>query len=390
MSVPSTSFPLNPSDFTTEIDNPFLTWRPGTTFVAKDSDGSRVVTEVTRETRVVDGVTTVVVRDIAYDGKNVVEDTFDWYAQDRAGNVWYFGEDTTSFEEDGTTSKAGSFESGVAGARAGIVMLANPEVGDNYFQEQAPGVAEDQATVLSVDASESVAYGNFVGGLLQTHDFTELDLTALEDKYYAEGIGFVLATTPDGGREELISIQEQGTEGDDVLLGYAGAETLIGLAGDDTYTVNDAGDKIVDSDGVETVESSISYKLGKGLEHLVLTGDADIDATGNREDNEIVGNAGINSLKGSGGDDVFHAGDGDTVLDFKPGRDQLSIGELLDLDPGDDVGSFVQLASAGKKSTIVAIDANGDGSGFTDAAFTVNGKLGTDLVAALESGAFVF
>ena len=104
----------------------------------------REVVRVTHRTRLVDGVRVRVVRDRAYVGGELVEDTRDWYAQDRRGNVWYFGENTKTLRNGKVTSTKGSWAAGRNGASAGIVMEAHPKVGDTYSQEDAPGVAEDR------------------------------------------------------------------------------------------------------------------------------------------------------------------------------------------------------------------------------------------------------
>src|SRR5918996_2267065 len=146
---------LGPGGFTTRIDHPYLPMRPGSRWVYRetDSDGTvqRVVVKVTRRTRrIANGVTARVVRDTVTERGRLVEDTFDWFAQDRAGNVWYLGEDTTDDADGQPVSKAGSWEAGVDGARPGIVMLARPRPGRGYRQEDAPGEAEDRARVLSL------------------------------------------------------------------------------------------------------------------------------------------------------------------------------------------------------------------------------------------------
>ena len=147
-------------------------WRPGTSGSTSPWAPSRrrSTVTVTDETQVVQGVTTTVVHDVVTDADGeVVEDTFDWFAQDPAGNVWYFGEDTTEYDEQGRPDTDGSWEAGVDGAQAGIVMLAKPRVGDGYQQEFSEGVAEDRATVLSLDESVNVPFGSFAD-VLQTEE----------------------------------------------------------------------------------------------------------------------------------------------------------------------------------------------------------------------------
>jgi hypothetical protein len=194
-----------PGDFTTKIDNPYLPLEPGTRHVYR-ANGQRVVVRVTRRTRrVASGVVGRVVRDTVTEDGELLEDTFDWYAQDRAGNVWYLGERTTEYEDGKPVSTAGSFEDGVDGARRGIVMLARPRAGREYAQERAPGVAEDRARVLSRDEQVEVPAGHF-RRVLMTRDWNPLEPEVNEYKFYAKGVGLVLALGVSGGweRERLL------------------------------------------------------------------------------------------------------------------------------------------------------------------------------------------
>ncbi len=140
--------------FSTKIDNPYWPMKPGTRWVYRETapgaTPQRIVVTVTNRTkRVASGVDVLVVHDRATEHGTVVEDTFDYYAQDRKGNVWYQGEDTTEFENGKPVSKKGSWEAGVDGAKAGIVMLAHPRVGRRYREEHYPGHAEDGAKVIA-------------------------------------------------------------------------------------------------------------------------------------------------------------------------------------------------------------------------------------------------
>jgi hypothetical protein len=154
-------------------------------------------------------VSTTVVHDVATEDGDVVEDTFDWYAQDTDGTVWYFGEDTKAYE-DGEVSTEGSWEAGVAGAQPGIIVTENPQVGDAYRQEFAAGVAEDRAEVLSLTAAVTVPYGSFENCLM-TKDFSDLEPGIVEHKVFCPGVGQVSARTVEGGTdyEELVSITYQ-------------------------------------------------------------------------------------------------------------------------------------------------------------------------------------
>jgi hypothetical protein len=210
---------IDPDDFVGEVNNTFFPLIPGTTYFyegTKEGVPTRNETTVTQETRNILGVNTVVVHDKAFEGGVLVEDTFDWYAQDEDGNVWYFGEDTRELDERGNViSTEGSWEAGMDGARAGIIMLANPRKGDRYQQESAPGVAEDMARVLRLNESECVAFGCF-DGLLLTKEWTPLERGIAERKYYADGIGFVLGAMVQGGEErtELVAVTGPGSSSD--------------------------------------------------------------------------------------------------------------------------------------------------------------------------------
>ena len=195
----------NPAAFVDVIDNPYLPLLPGTRYVYKgteDGEAIRNTVVVTRGTKQIQGVTTTVVRDRVYVGGELVEDTLDWYAQDGVGNVWYFGEDSKEYEDGKVVSTQGSWEAGVDGASAGIVMPAHPAVGSTYQQEFAPGEAEDQAKVLSLGSRAVVPYATF-GGCLKTKDFTPLEPDQVEHKYYAPGIGFVRSVQVRGGNEVM-------------------------------------------------------------------------------------------------------------------------------------------------------------------------------------------
>jgi hypothetical protein len=196
---------IDPADFVPVIDNPYLPLRPGTTLVYEGTSGGErevVRVSVTDDTEEILGITATVVRDRVFVGGKLAEDTFDWYAQDRQGNVWYLGEDTKEYEDGKVVSTEGSWEAGVDGAQAGIIMLADPRVGDAYRQEFYEGEAEDVARVLALDASVTVPHGSFVG-VLRTEDWTPLEPRIRENKFYARGIGPVFERLVRGGEEVL-------------------------------------------------------------------------------------------------------------------------------------------------------------------------------------------
>ncbi len=200
---------LDPADFTTEIDNPYWPMSPGNRWVYRETDGKggvqRVDVTVTDRTKVIDGIEAVVVHDLVTEQGEKVEDTLDWYAQDKDGNVWYLGEDTTEYENGKPVSKEGSWEHGVDGAQAGIIVPAKPEQGLTYREEYYAGEAEDAAEVLSVEGRAGVPFGSFSDALI-TRNFTPLEPNVAELKFYARGIGPVLVVQTSGGgsREELV------------------------------------------------------------------------------------------------------------------------------------------------------------------------------------------
>jgi hypothetical protein len=186
-----------PTEFTTEITNPYMPLVPGTALTYK-GDGEMNVFNVTDRTREVMGITTIVVRDRAFAGGQLVEDTEDWFAQDTAGNVWYFGEATAECDGTRIVSHHGAWEAGVDGAQPGIVMLANPEIGDYYRQEYLKGEAEDVAKVVRLDSTITNALGSYPNVLI-TEDFTRLEPAIVEHKKYAPGVGLVEEQLVKGG-----------------------------------------------------------------------------------------------------------------------------------------------------------------------------------------------
>jgi hypothetical protein len=184
------------------IDNPYLPLVPGTFYKYRgeklDSEGEleveTVKVRVTADTKLVNGVLTTVVLDEAFENGVLVERTFDYFAQDTVGNVWYLGEDVTNFELDADgnvigTNDDGAWQAGQNGALPGITMLASPLPGDNYYQELAvTDEALDQAEVLSLDESLSIALGTF-DDVLRSLEFSELEPQVFEIKSYVQGIG---------------------------------------------------------------------------------------------------------------------------------------------------------------------------------------------------------
>jgi hypothetical protein len=206
---------LDPADFTTDIDNPYWPMKPGNRWVYRetDSNGNKqrvVVTVAHRTKRIANGITARVVHDVVTEDGDPVEVTDDWYAQDKAGNIWYLGEDTAEYENGKPTTTAGSFEAGVDWAQAGVIMPARPRVGMRYREEYYKGQAEDRARVFSLNEQVEVPFGHFRRGrVLMTRNVDRLEPRALEYKFIVRGIGPVMAVSVSGGsdREELVSFR---------------------------------------------------------------------------------------------------------------------------------------------------------------------------------------
>lgn len=207
------TIPFSKSNFHNplKIDNKYLPLNPGTAMIyngTSDGDPTRDIFVVTNDTKEIAGITTRVVHDDGYVKSDHEETTNDWFAQDDSGNVWYMGEFTTDLSNKG--SHEGSWEAGVKGAKAGIVMQAEPKVGDTYNQEFAKGTAEDKGTILSSNEKLCVPYGCF-SNVLKTKDFSPLEPDIVENKYYAQNIGEIKAISVKGESDAETLKQINGT-----------------------------------------------------------------------------------------------------------------------------------------------------------------------------------
>ena len=192
---------LDPADFVDVVDNPYFPLLPGSRWVYEgDSDGEaeRIEVEVLAERRAIMGISAVVVRDTVYIADEIAEDTYDWYAQDVDGNVWYLGEDTSEYENGQPINNKGAWEYGVDGALPGIVMPAEPTLGDAYRQEYYPGEAEDMGEIIEVDATVTIGLGVYTD-VVVTQDWNPLEPEVIENKSYAPGVGVILETHVAGG-----------------------------------------------------------------------------------------------------------------------------------------------------------------------------------------------
>lgn len=206
---------LEPEDFSTRIDNRYRPMRPGdrSVFRVTDFEGlqERAVVTVTAETKLIaNGITARIVYTVVREDGKVIEDNHAWYGQDEKGNVWYFGERAREIENGEVKSTHGSWEAGVDGAQAGVVMPARPTVGLAYREEYAKGVAQDNAEVFSLRERAEVPFRRFRSRVLLVKETSPLDPPgALDYKFYARGVGPVLGVEVSGGsdREELVSFK---------------------------------------------------------------------------------------------------------------------------------------------------------------------------------------
>ena len=247
------------------IDNPYLPFDPGTvaTYGGTGPDGTESDDVFTTfETKTIDGVETVVVRDTAYLDGVLAEDTLDWYAQDDAGNVWYMGELTYAYEydDDGKyvgASSEGSWTAGVEGALPGWAMPAHPGFGAGYYQEYDPGVAVDEGVVVGVNQSVATGLDGY-DGVLRTLDTTALEPDVAEFKYYAPGVGQILTEeelTEAGVPQLAIELQAVREVAANDVSGDGGDEQEGGSDGEDGagIALGDLADKQALA-GVEAVD----------------------------------------------------------------------------------------------------------------------------------------
>lgn len=197
-----------PRNFVQRVDNPYSPFLPGSRWVyggGTPQEPERIVVKVLERTKAIQGIDATVVRDTVKVNGELIENTFDWYGQDRRGRVWYLGENTKEYKNGQVVSTEGSWEAGVDGAKPGIVMFPHPEVGKPYRQEYYAGHAEDQAKFLTLNTRVATEAGLFKRVRI-TEDTTSLEPAVTEMKFYAPGVGVVLEfdLAPEAARTELL------------------------------------------------------------------------------------------------------------------------------------------------------------------------------------------
>lgn len=201
---------IDPADFSQPRANSYFPLRTGTVSRYRGTDEGerfREVVTVTDRTKTIQGVETTVVRDVVRraDG-SLAEKTYDWYAADNDGNVWYFGEDTATYDDRGDVeSREGSWQAGRDGAVAGMIMPADPKPTDAFRQEFYRGHAEDQAWVVARHGSTTVPYGR-VHDVVRSFEWSRLEPQVMSMKLYGPGLGIVREKDIAGGDEVFLLV----------------------------------------------------------------------------------------------------------------------------------------------------------------------------------------
>lgn len=200
---------IDPANYVADVTNPYFPLTPGTiwTYEGETEDGTETITvTVTDQTKTILGVICIVVNDVVSIDGDTIEITDDWYAQDIAGNVWYFGEDSQEIEDGEVVSTEGSWEAGVEGAKPGIIMLSDPILGIPYRQEYFFNEAEDWGKVIELGLTVETPFATYTD-CIKTEDWDALEPEVTEYKYYAPGIGVIKEEEEDTSIE-LINFQQ--------------------------------------------------------------------------------------------------------------------------------------------------------------------------------------
>jgi hypothetical protein len=208
------TMPFDASNFTEPAENPYFPLKPGMKWEYRELDDegdveAKVLFEVTKATKTIMGVECMIIRDQVFEERRLVEDTLDYFAADRFGNIWYFGEDSRDFERGNIVSVEGSWLAGAEGAMPGLFLAAEPKVGMVFKQEVSPGQAEDMGEVVALDATVRVKKGKYEN-CLKIREWNPLEPGAVEFKYLAKGVGVVLEeeTGADSARVELFKFSK--------------------------------------------------------------------------------------------------------------------------------------------------------------------------------------
>ncbi len=194
----TSDFDRDACTFSTTGNNPYYPLLPGhqTVLVGMEEDDEGEDVEishritVTHETRVIDGVATRVVEEYEEEDGELVEISYNFFAQCReTGDVWYFGEDVEDYEDGMIVGSGGEWRAGVDGATAGIIMPGSPILGARFYEEFAPN-AQDRGEIVATGMTLAVPFGTF-DDVLETEESSGLDPGDASSKFWAPGIGVI-------------------------------------------------------------------------------------------------------------------------------------------------------------------------------------------------------
>ncbi len=199
-----------PAEFQTTVDNPLYPFIPGTTWTYVEKSGGATSTNtitVTHDTKIIMGVTCVVVHETVARNRRIAEDDYKWVAQHKDGTVWCFGTAAKETSPGGRVSTEGSWEAGVKGGQPGILMPSHPQPGKPYRQEYLYNVAENMAQIVATNETVTVPAGMFTG-YVKTREWSMLE-AGTELKWYARGVGIVKEIATAGDLVVLVSITHE-------------------------------------------------------------------------------------------------------------------------------------------------------------------------------------
>lgn len=195
---------VDPANFGSTINNPWLPLTPGTVLTyegTKDGKPAKLVVTVSKKKKTVNGVDCVVAEELVSLAGTPADRTVAYYAQDRDGNVWYFGEDVQELNSKGKVVKTEGWHAGIDGASPTMVMEAAPAVGHTLVN----AYTNDRSEVVSLAKPVKVPFGSYKDALL-IKEWTPDEPDVLVNKYYVRDIGPVRDVAVKGDKEEFLLV----------------------------------------------------------------------------------------------------------------------------------------------------------------------------------------
>lgn len=192
------SFKLEDCDLASNGANSYFILEPGYQLILEgQEDGADIQLKITvlDETKIVNGTEARVVEERETEGGELTEVSKNWFVVCKPSNdIFYLGEEVDIYEDGKVVDHEGAWEAGVKDAKLGLIMSGKPETGMKYYQEIAPGVAEDRAEVVGLDKALDTPAGKFEK-VLETEETNALKPDEKESKFYAPGIGLIQEET---------------------------------------------------------------------------------------------------------------------------------------------------------------------------------------------------